>query len=62
MADLDHWSLGAWFYFNQLGYSLAIDMVNKNPDILPNTTIQVKRFNLGTSAMAVAQEIAEQHP
>ncbi|KAI9331063.1 periplasmic binding protein-like I [Obelidium mucronatum] len=78
LSDFDNWGpqttgLGPWFYFNQLGYTLAIEAINNNPDILPNTTIRIKRFNtevigglgkghMGGAAMIVAQEIASQHP
>ncbi|ORY41366.1 hypothetical protein BCR33DRAFT_787090 [Rhizoclosmatium globosum] len=54
-----------------IGAQIAVDMINKSPNILPNATIIVKRFNdldpvfsRGGSGygMQVAMKIQEEHP
>ncbi|ORY41370.1 hypothetical protein BCR33DRAFT_718976 [Rhizoclosmatium globosum] len=57
--------------WNDVGAQIAVDTINQNPNILPNTTIKIKRFNdldpnrahLGYGyAMKLAMSIQEQHP
>ncbi|KAJ3030579.1 UNVERIFIED_CONTAM: hypothetical protein HDU68_008472 [Siphonaria sp. JEL0065] len=72
MSDLDQWGLKSWWYWNQQAMHFAIEMINQDPTILPNTTIKIKRFNNHQyykkrkngspgKAIAVAQEIVEEH-
>ncbi|KAI9337487.1 periplasmic binding protein-like I [Obelidium mucronatum] len=70
MSSPANWGAKTWWYWNQIGAQFAIDNINKNPNVLPNTTIVIKRFNdyckrsnvCGGSAMTTAQEIYENHP
>ncbi|ORY39126.1 periplasmic binding protein-like I [Rhizoclosmatium globosum] len=75
MSDLDQWDYSSWWFWNQKGAELAIQDINRDPTILPNTTIKIKRFNdfcpygltsntalCGGQAMTTALEIYEQHP
>ncbi|KAJ3286515.1 hypothetical protein HDU79_006432 [Rhizoclosmatium sp. JEL0117] len=54
-----------------IGAQIAVDMINKSPNILPNATIIVKRFNdldpvfsrsRSGYGMQVAMKIQEEHP
>ncbi|KAI9337478.1 periplasmic binding protein-like I [Obelidium mucronatum] len=69
MSDMKNWGLKSWWFWNQMGAQFAIENINRNPNILPNTTIKIKRFNdhckrgdCGGSAMTTAKEIHENHP
>ncbi|KAI8608359.1 periplasmic binding protein-like I [Chytriomyces sp. MP71] len=73
LSDINNWSTGMWWFWNQQATMLAIDQINKDPKILPNTTIKIKRFNnvringsqevfSESLAPQVAQEIATSHP
>ncbi|KAI9349159.1 periplasmic binding protein-like I [Obelidium mucronatum] len=63
--------LGAWlgFFWIQTAGLFGVSVVNSNEFILPNTTINVKRFDVldkygrysGASVMKTAQDIAENH-
>ncbi|KAI9345344.1 periplasmic binding protein-like I [Obelidium mucronatum] len=64
----------SFFYWNDVGAQIAIDQINKNQTLFPNTTIVIKRFNdfdphfldsPGNSAgyaIQIAQEIQQDHP
>ncbi|KAI9336700.1 hypothetical protein BDR26DRAFT_474630 [Obelidium mucronatum] len=78
MSDMSLWGYSSWWYWNQQAMKFAIDQINMDPSILPNTTIKIKRFNNNAyldrqrasspgasspgAAMLVAQEIAIHHP
>ncbi|KAI9337540.1 periplasmic binding protein-like I [Obelidium mucronatum] len=68
------WGCGGWWFWDQFGASAAVDEINANPDILPNTTIKIKRFfdyledyqrgssyDSGGLAMNTALDIYENH-
>ncbi|KAI8607486.1 periplasmic binding protein-like I, partial [Chytriomyces sp. MP71] len=70
----DYSQFGAWFYWNQLAATLAVEDINNDPNILPDTKIQIKRFNnfavgsnengkfaSGGQAIATAIEIIQNH-
>ncbi|KAJ3241497.1 hypothetical protein HDU78_001795 [Chytriomyces hyalinus] len=70
MSDLDAWSETSWWYFNQLAATLAINRINRDPNILPNTTIQIKRFDTecggskhsaSACAIQMALDVGEHH-
>ncbi|KAJ3094010.1 hypothetical protein HK100_006317 [Physocladia obscura] len=43
--DLASVDFDGWFFWNQLGAQLAIEKINANPNIFPNTSITIKKFN-----------------
>ncbi|KAI9341888.1 periplasmic binding protein-like I [Obelidium mucronatum] len=69
---MNQWGYTSWWYWNQQSMELAVNMINNDPTILPNTTIHIKRFSNNRPnnrtqaanpgrAMMVAQEIVEHH-
>ncbi|KAI9349160.1 periplasmic binding protein-like I [Obelidium mucronatum] len=62
---------GSWraFWWLQQSAEIAVGLINRTPSILPNTTINIKRFDIyspngyysGGSVMMLAKEIAEKH-
>ncbi|KAJ3282364.1 hypothetical protein HDU79_009993 [Rhizoclosmatium sp. JEL0117] len=72
LGDLNQWGDPSWFYWNQVALEIAINDVNRDPTVLSNTTIRIKRFNNGNGkyegsegslgrAMALAYDIANNH-
>ncbi|KAI9327042.1 periplasmic binding protein-like I [Obelidium mucronatum] len=73
LSDSSRWNADSFFYWNQVALEIAVDVINHDPNLLPNTTIKIKRFknnyysvqrkqqNPGY-AIAVANEIANEHP
>ncbi|KAJ3029303.1 UNVERIFIED_CONTAM: hypothetical protein HDU68_012540 [Siphonaria sp. JEL0065] len=45
LSNLTLWNYDSWWFWNQEALAIAIDEVNNDPNILPNTTIIVRRFN-----------------
>ncbi|ORY46603.1 hypothetical protein BCR33DRAFT_783721 [Rhizoclosmatium globosum] len=40
-----NWNCDSWWYWNQKAIEIAVKNINNSPLILPNVTIEIKRFN-----------------
>ncbi|KAI9333589.1 hypothetical protein BDR26DRAFT_898405 [Obelidium mucronatum] len=70
-SDLSQWNYDSWWFFNQVAITLAIESINNDTLILPNTTIRIRRFRNnrnplgyadGPTGIALSYEIATRYP
>ncbi|KAI8613987.1 periplasmic binding protein-like I [Chytriomyces sp. MP71] len=45
LSNINNWNYDQWWFWNQQAVVLAIEQINRDAHILPNTTIKIKRFN-----------------